>query len=326
MNIKISIIVAVYNTEKYLKQCLDSCISQTLKEIEIIIIDDASTDNSWNILTEYAKKDSRIKIFKQDHNMRQGAARNRGVQEACGEYIWFVDSDDYINPEACQLLYDTAKFNNVQVLTFNLISFNDETNDYIESGYYFDWPKNTNINLKNNQSMNGDFTVQPCSYISKRDYLINHKFRENVVFEDTDFSVILFAECSTLRNIVYTAYHRRYHNSSTTRSRMTLKKLEDRLAVVIELDKYIKNKNIQKNSFVYNFTHNYANFACNEIKNSEFYNSFETNKEFLYICSKYTDIKDSIINKIIKKSKRAWKFILPYGIVKFCKSKGLLLH
>ena len=93
---KISIIIPVYNVEKYLRECLDSCVNQTLENIEIICVDDASPDNSIKILEEYQAKDSRIRIFRHEENKNLGAARNTGLANATGEYVWFVDSDDYI--------------------------------------------------------------------------------------------------------------------------------------------------------------------------------------------------------------------------------------
>ena len=93
---KVSIIVPVYNIEKYLAKCLDSLINQTLEDIEIICVNDGSTDNSAEILNEYAQKDCRIKIINQD-NAGLSAARNTGINAANGEYIGYVDSDDWID-------------------------------------------------------------------------------------------------------------------------------------------------------------------------------------------------------------------------------------
>lgn len=94
----VSIIIPVYNTEKYLKDCLDSVLSQTYQNLEIILIDDGSTDNSSQILKQYAKKDSRIKIITQK-NQGQSTARNYGLKEASGEYVSFIDSDDAIEKD-----------------------------------------------------------------------------------------------------------------------------------------------------------------------------------------------------------------------------------
>ncbi len=105
---KVSIIVPVYNTEKYLQKCLDSLVGQTLQDIEIICVNDASTDKSLDILKEYAQKDSRIKIIEQEH-LKQGAARNNGTGYATGEYIGYVDSDDWIDLDYYERLYNAAK-------------------------------------------------------------------------------------------------------------------------------------------------------------------------------------------------------------------------
>ena len=95
-NIKVSVIVPVYNVEKYLHRCLDSIINQTLKEIEIICVNDCSTDSSLNILEDYKDKEDRIIIINHQKNLRLAAARNSGMKVAKGEYISFIDSDDYI--------------------------------------------------------------------------------------------------------------------------------------------------------------------------------------------------------------------------------------
>jgi len=101
----ISVIIPVYNVEKYLRQCLNSVISQTYRNLEIILIDDGSTDNSWKICDEYAKKDERIKVFHQK-NLDLSAARNSGLKIAKWEYIWYVDSDDYIELDMYEKLYN----------------------------------------------------------------------------------------------------------------------------------------------------------------------------------------------------------------------------
>ncbi|PPS21321.1 glycosyltransferase family 2 protein [Brachyspira murdochii] len=106
--IKISVIIPVYNVESYLRECLDSVINQTLKDIEIICIDDNSTDNSYNILLDYQKIDNRIKIIKHKENLGLGPARNSGIKVAIGEYIYFIDSDDYISDNYINALYESA--------------------------------------------------------------------------------------------------------------------------------------------------------------------------------------------------------------------------
>jgi len=126
---KISIIVPVYNVEKYLNKCMDSIINQTLKDIEIICVDDGSTDDCPNILDEYAKKDNRIKVI---HKVNEGYGKaiNVGVKAATGEYIGIVESDDCILPKMFETLYCKAEENNL---------------DLIKSSYYLYWE---NLDIK----------------------------------------------------------------------------------------------------------------------------------------------------------------------------------
>lgn len=104
MQPKVSVIIPVYNVEKYLKQCLDSVVNQTLEDIEIILVDDGSTDKSLDISKEYAQKDNRIKIIQQQ-NKGAAAARNAGLSTAQGDYLYFMDSDDFVNIDALEKSY-----------------------------------------------------------------------------------------------------------------------------------------------------------------------------------------------------------------------------
>ena len=112
---KVSIIIPVYNVEKYLKKCLDSVINQTYKDIEIICVNDGSKDGSENILKEYATKDSRIKIIEKK-NGGLSSARNAGLDVASGEYCYFVDSDDWIELNTIEKLTDIILSNDVDVV------------------------------------------------------------------------------------------------------------------------------------------------------------------------------------------------------------------
>ena len=107
MEVLVSVVVPVYNTARYLNQCVDSLIKQSLKAVEFIFVDDGSTDQSVDILEQYRQKDSRIKILKQK-NLYAGVARNHGMEEASGKYIIFLDSDDYFEPNMLQDAYRCA--------------------------------------------------------------------------------------------------------------------------------------------------------------------------------------------------------------------------
>lgn len=105
---KVSVIIPVYNTEKYLKKCLDSVCNQTLQDIEIICINDCSQDNCLEILKAYALSDTRVRIIDFKENRGAGAARNAGIEAAQGEYIGFVDSDDFIDLDFYEKLYNSG--------------------------------------------------------------------------------------------------------------------------------------------------------------------------------------------------------------------------
>ena len=110
----ISIIIPVYNTAKYLPRCLDSVLKQTYQNLEIIVVDDGSTDNSPKIIKEYATKDNRIKVIHQK-NAGLSAARNTGITKATGKYISFVDSDDEISHNMIKKLFDVLQRNNTDI-------------------------------------------------------------------------------------------------------------------------------------------------------------------------------------------------------------------
>ncbi|MBO5038346.1 MAG: glycosyltransferase [Alphaproteobacteria bacterium] len=137
----ISVIVPVYNAEKYLCQCLDSIINQTFEAIEILCVDDGSTDSSLAILNRYASKDDRIKVFSQK-NSGPAKARNVGLENSCGDYIMFCDADDTYEPNMCEEMYRTINDKNVDVVMCNISAF-DKNIRFCNSGYYFPFKEGT---------------------------------------------------------------------------------------------------------------------------------------------------------------------------------------
>lgn len=127
-----SVIIPVYNAEKHLRRCLDSVVGQTLEEIEIICVDDGSTDDSANVLVNYAAEDKRIHILKQI-NAGAGAARNLGLENAAGEYIAFIDADDWAETDFCEQLYKCAKCSDADVAICRAQRFDDVTGEPLPS-------------------------------------------------------------------------------------------------------------------------------------------------------------------------------------------------
>lgn len=116
---KVSVIIPVYNVEQYLAACLDSVLGQTLQDIEVIAVDDCSQDRSGEILEEYAARDKRVQVIHLDENQRQGFARNRGMERASGQYLYFLDSDDAIEPEALMELSELADRDALDAIFFD---------------------------------------------------------------------------------------------------------------------------------------------------------------------------------------------------------------
>ncbi|MBP3686953.1 MAG: glycosyltransferase [Alphaproteobacteria bacterium] len=288
----VSLIIPVYNAEKYLKECLDSAINQTLKNIEIICINDGSTDNSLQILNEYAQKDTRIKVLTQK-NQKQGAARNKGLKIAQGEYIQFLDSDDYLINSACELLYNQMKKNNLDMLMFGGDNFSDKTKTTnIYQQYHFQYfPKEWNkeiFNYKDCLPFINRLPVAACLTMYKRDFIEIYKieFPEKLFFEDNVFfvkSILNAQRVGLLKNIIY--YRRVYDNSTTKRLNILF---DDYLKIVELVLSYVKKQNdyiyqIYKKWYIKEVMHHFNNFSVEEQKKYK--------KQIVKLTSKYTDHK-----------------------------------
>ena len=178
---KVSIIVALYNKEKYIKKCLKSLVNQTLKDIEIIVINDCSTDKSLDIVKSF--DDKRIKVINNKKNKGIGITRNIGVSKANGEYIGFVDADDYVEREMYEKYYNYAKEHNLDLLTSDYFKIINHKKEYFKVDNF----EITNIE-KNNTIINL-INYGPCNKLFKRDLIINNNiiFSETTKFEDVIF-------------------------------------------------------------------------------------------------------------------------------------------
>lgn len=134
--VKVSVIVPVYNAERYLKKCIDSICSQTLQEIEIICVDDGSTDGSLQILKNYAENDSRIKVLTQD-NLFAGVARNHGMQYASGQYLAFLDADDYFKEDMLEKMYHTAESDCSDIVICRYMEYCEKTGKLRETDWAY---------------------------------------------------------------------------------------------------------------------------------------------------------------------------------------------
>ena len=183
---KVSVIVPVYNVEKYLEKCLDSLVNQTLKDIEIIVVNDGTKDNSQEIIDKYAKKyPKKVKGFIKE-NGGQSSARNYGLEYAKGEYIGFVDSDDYVELDMFEKLYNKAKEDDFDISICNLNFVYEDTDDKKEFSI------NMNSDLTDKESLRKHMiNIYPVVWnkIYKKSLFETSKlkFKEKVWFEDVEF-------------------------------------------------------------------------------------------------------------------------------------------
>ena len=220
--VKISVIVPVYNVEIYLRECLDSIINQSLTDIEIICVNDGSTDNSLEILEEYKEKDSRIIIISQE-NQGLGAARNTGLMHAKGDYIYFIDSDDFIKLNTLEEIYKVCEEKSLDFLMFQLINYEDKTGEYYQDSHYdmSDLADFVGDNVFSYEEL-GDLIFEiPVSAVNKlynKSFLDNLdvKFPEGVLFEDNAFFWKVFFNAKRVYLVQEHFYCRRRHDDSIT--------------------------------------------------------------------------------------------------------------
>ena len=219
---KISVIIPVYNVENYLSKCLDSVCNQTLKDIEIICVNDGSTDNSLNILNEYAKKDSRIKIISKE-NGGQATARNLGIKKVQGEYISFIDSDDFIEQDMLERLYIKAKDNNLDISMCKIATYDNQTKEIKDNVWYYmlgvfrDFEKDI-FNHKDTKEFTCNIAVTPYNKIYKTSLIKDNNilFPEGLIFEDEKFFFDVYLRAKKISIVDEFLYYYRVNRKGST--------------------------------------------------------------------------------------------------------------
>ena len=209
--VDISIIVPIYNAEKYLNKCIDSLVNQTKKELEFILVNDGSTDKTEEIIKTY--KDKRIKYFK-NKNQGIGKTRNFGIEKATGKYIMFLDSDDYFRIDACELLYKNAEKNQADLVICDFYKIYDSG---IEEKIKLLSFKPTT--LKKTPNLVNEINLAPWNKLYKKDLITKNKikFVENLKYEDAPFVIESFSKAKKISKVdEYLNYYLIHGNSETT--------------------------------------------------------------------------------------------------------------
>ncbi|MBP5707998.1 MAG: glycosyltransferase [Alphaproteobacteria bacterium] len=283
---KISVIVPCYNVESYIERCLQSLVNQTLQDIEIVCIDDKSTDNTLSIIKDFAKQDKRIRIVEHKKNSGAAVARNSGLDVATGEYIGFVDPDDYVDTDFYEKLYDCATKTSSPIAKANVTCIDSKTgitgehwlNKYVKRDVLY-------------------FITTFWSAIYKRDFLIQNNIRfpdEIPVSQDAVFLTLVTLHAPSISVIDDTYYHYFYQRAGSLDSAMlSHRKAESKLnALKLNLE-HIQNSNLPDNKKAFAVEQHCMRHALYEIK-KEYEKTEDQEKFFMFLADlveKYPETK-----------------------------------
>lgn len=312
--IKVSVIVPVYNVEKYLRKCLDSLVNQTLSNIEILVINDGSPDNSQKIIDEYAKKyPSLVKAFIKE-NGGQGSARNLGLEHSKGEYISFVDSDDWLDLDALEIMYKKGKEKDYDIVICDMIDH------YKKYNIYHNCTKYKTV-----------FEVTPSASnkIFKKEVVGDIKFLNKLWYEDFNFTTKILFKTNRIGTISKGLYHCHCREVSTMNNNNSLKNL-DMITIIEDLKEYAIDKNVyDKNLFCYLIFNHILITTINRVA----VQSSKDKKKVLNTLIKYcheniSDYKEMKFYNVIKRNRKIIAYLnyhKLYNLSKFLlKAKSLL--
>ncbi len=296
MHPKVSVIVAIYNSEKYIEECARSLFTQTLDEIEYIFVNDATPDNSIcilkNVLKEYPNRQSYAKIINLETNGGVAHARQIGISQASGEYIIHADSDDWVDNEMYERLYVYAKETNSDIVGCNF------RHEFLDIQYDYIQPYAENIEENISRLINGRIFPSLCTSLTRRSLIIDNKINFPCglnMGEDLLFNLQLYLHSNTITSINWAPYHYRHTEDSSCIKR-TKESIDSDIAIANLIEKIIKDAGLYQK---YSNDTAYRKFfsklpLLNDLNNKENYNEWlniypETNKhiwEYKYISWK----------------------------------------
>ena len=212
---KVSVIVPVYNTEKYLKNCIDSLLKQNFEDYEIIVINDLSPGNAEEIIKSY--NDKKIVYIKNKTNKGIGYNRNLGIKKAKGEYVCFIDSDDYVKEDFISKMYNYSKENNLDLCVCDYVNVDEEGNKLKE----FNLSDFCITNYEENNKILCEINLAPWNKLYKKDMLVKNKieFSETLKYEDLSFVALSIKNSKKIGKINEQLNYYTIHNNSETTTR-----------------------------------------------------------------------------------------------------------
>lgn len=246
---KVSVIIPVYNTEAYVEEAVRSIMNQTLRDIEIILIDDGSTDNSLSVIEELANDDARIKFHTQT-NQGVSNTRNYGIEIASGEYIHFMDSDDILASETLELCYQACMEKNLDFIFFDAESFSENNDislgfDYHRTYLFDEHVVCTGKEMLDKMLDENRYRASACLNLIKRDFIKQNKlsFYPGIIHEDELFTSELYLHAKKVSCVHELFYYRRLRAGSIMINGFSSKNIQGYLTVIKQL-KIISKENV----------------------------------------------------------------------------------
>lgn len=297
--IKYSFIVPVYNTEKYLKKCLDSLINQTYKDFEIIVVNDGSTDKSSSIISKYQKKYKNIIVIDKE-NEGLSMARNRGAQKSSGKYIIFVDSDDYVSNKLLEEV--DKKIDDSDILRFQIAT---EDEEYTKINEYHEEEFESMCGYDAFKYLSSYHFVEPAwCYVIRKNYYIENKFsfKKGVYHEDFGLIPYVIYKARKVKSIDFIGYYYIQRNGSIMNNndyKKTVKKAFDMLEQYKTMRLFAKNINRKNNldDYFLSYISNSVIVKARELKKDE-------KKVYIYELKKLNVFDGVLVNTKIRRFKK----------------------
>ncbi len=249
----ISVIIPVYNVEKYLEECVNSVLSQTYQNIEIILVDDGSTDPSGSLCDKFKAQNSNVQVIHQK-NAGLSDARTAGLKLATGKYVYFLDSDDYISADAFEKLCLIAENDSSDIVFFDAHSFLDESDEDIKQNYKREnsYQTKSGIEIFSEMQKNGEFHSSVPLMFMRREFLSenNISFISGVYYEDMAFTFEALCLADIVSQCAESLYFRRYRKNSIMTSTKNIKYFESIVFVYNRILQFAENNKLSENDAV----------------------------------------------------------------------------
>ena len=246
MSALVSVIIPVYNVEKYLCRCVDSVLNQSYSDLEVILVNDGSSDNCPEICDEYAERDSRVKVIHKE-NAGLGYARNSGIEVCSGEFVMFMDSDDYLDDDAVQVLYQRIITDNSDIAIGKHV---DVYEDGSTNGRFCGFIEDRILSQSEIYSSMGKYAVSAWGKLYKREVLAGIKYPSLKCAEDLWVFPQILERCNTISIVNKTVYYY-YQNSESITHKKSEQAKSDELKAILNAARFLLHRNFTENAKCY---------------------------------------------------------------------------